>query len=680
MSTIVSQYGVEKVEKLFPYQKYHSSVKKKIQELSQIYRFTVSESSNIEKICAELNNKPGIDYAEPVYLFKTEEIPNDPHYNVQQHLPQISAQEAWDVAKGDTSVIIAIIDTGVDWDHPDLAENIWTNPDEIVDGIDNDSNGYIDDIHGWDWVDDAYDPATGEDGDEADNDPMDFDGHGTHVAGLAAGRTNNGIGIASISWNCTIMPLRVGWSSPSSSSGAWVRSDWAAQAFRYTADKGARVANFSAGSSQTILEGAQYAFDAGVVIATSAGNDDNEIGDPLSLAPYTLAVAAVNDVDQKASYSTYGDWVSVSAPGGDLSSGSRRGIFSTVFDNKYAMNYGTSMASPIVAGLAGLIKSQNPGWSNVDVVFQIINTADNIDHLNPQYAGKLGSGRINARRAVTEPFTEPSPNIALVSTTVDDAVGGNGNSVAEPGEQLSVVVELMNSMGDASNVTVNLVLDDPSIEVISGTSHIGLLRGLRDLENNLMDNSQDPFILQINSLALPHRIQGTIELTADSYDQTYDLLFSISPSVLLVDDEELDGEKYYFSVLDSLGISFDYWDRNINSTPSNLSSYSTVIWFCEWTFPTLDDSDRTVIQRYLDGGGNLFLSGQDIGWDLCDPASTTYSSSGGASGYFYQAYLHAMYRLDDSEYSSVEGVDGDPIGDGLRFTIFQPGRDPENQY
>ncbi|MBN2028606.1 S8 family serine peptidase [bacterium] len=680
MGTLVSQYGVEQVEQLFPYQKYQSSAEREVHDLSRIYRLTVPQSSDVEKICAELNTRSDMEYAEPVYLHQTEEIPNDTYYNYQQHLPQIAAEQAWDVAKGDTSIVIAIIDTGVDWDHPDLAENVWINHGEMLDGTDTDDNGYVDDIRGWDWVDGATDPSTGEDGDVEDNDPMDFDGHGTHVAGIAGAVTDNGAGVASVSWNCAIMPLRVGWASPSSSVGAFVRSDWAAQAFRYAADNGAQVANYSAGNSQIILEGARYAFDVGVVIVTSAGNGNDEIGDPLSLASYGLSVAAVNDVDEKASYSTYGEWVSVSAPGGDVGSGGRRDIFSTVFDNRYAWYEGTSMASPVVAGLAGLVKAQHPDWSNADVVFQIINTADNIDHLNPQYAGKLGSGRINAYRAVTEPFFEPDPHIILTSTTIDDAVGGNNDGVTNPGERLSLIVELMNNMGNASNVMINLILDDPSIEIIDGTSSIGLITGLRDLDNNRTDNASDPLVLQIDALALPHRVQGTIQLTADNYYETYDLHFAISPSVLLVDDEELDGEQYYISVLDSLGISFDYWDRNLNNTPSNLSSYSTVIWFCEWTFPSLNDSDRNVIQNYLDGGGHLFLSGQDIGWDLCDSTGTTFIASGGLSKDFYEDYLHAQYILDTSDYSLLNGVQGDPIGHGLSFSVYQPGRDPENQY
>ena len=672
---VVQKYHVEKADQLFPDQKFKSSPKRKIIDLSRIYRLHLPESSDIESICANLNNKSGVVYAEPVYILKIEEEPNDPHFPQQTHLPQIMAPEAWDVVKGDSTVIIGIVDTGVDWNHPDLAARIWNNSDEVLDGTDTDGNGYPDDIRGWDWVDGATDAHPDEDIDVADNDPMDFDGHGTHCSGIAAAITNNEIGVASVSYNCTIMPLRVGWLAADGING-YVRSDWSALAFRYAADNGAHVINLSAGNQEVVADAARYAFAAGVVTTSSAGNGDNEDGDPLENQAFNLTTAAVDDRDYKASYSNYGDWIKVSAPGGDPFRG-RPPIFSTIFDDIYGYMQGTSQAAPVVAGLAGLLKSQHPEWSNADIFFQIINTADNIDHLNPGYENLLGSGRINAYRAVTEPLTEPSPEIIITNYSVDDSDGGDGNGIADAGEQLEVIVEFLNNLGTAYNASANLNINDWAIEIVKGQSNFGDIPGLRDIENSRVNNSADPFIIKIDPLALPREIEGTIELTADDgYAQTFDFSFAISASVLLVDDEDLHNEQYYIDALDSLGITYTYWDHNINGTPPDLSAYSTVIWSCEWTFPSLDSADRAVVADYLDNGGNFFLSGQDIGWDLCDQTVTNneYFRTAGASLTFYENYLKARYIGDDSDFSSLIGVAGDPIGDGLSFNIFQPER------
>ena len=677
---ILSIYNIERTEKLFPQVKFIDSPRKKFSDLSRIYRMQVSVTQNIERLCSELKRMKGIDYAEPVCIEKVERIPNDKYYAIQQHLPQIMASEAWDIAVGDTSVIIAIGDTGVDWMHPDLAANIWRNENEELDGTDNDNNGFIDDIRGWDFVTGVTDFAPGEDPDIPDNDPVDYDGHGTHVSGCATAITDNTEGVASIGWGCRIMPLRCGWQASDRISG-YVRMDWLAQAIIYAADQGAHMFNISTGSSEVVVDASRYAFNAGVLITKSAGNTDSEESDLLEVTPYAITVAAVDDRDYRSSYSTYGDWVMVSAPGGDQSSG-RPGIFSTVV-TRYAVPYtsyqGTSMSAPIVAGLAGLIKSYHPDWSNAEIIMQIVNTADNIDALNPGYEGKLGSGRINAYRALNEPLRHV-PKIKLISLRVDDAAAGNGNGVADIGEELSIVVNLENMLGDATDVQARLVMNDWAIEIINGVSSFGDIPGLSDISNNKVDNASDPFIVQIDQFALPHRLNGVIEVVASDYMINFDFTFSIAPSILLVDDEELDNEKYYISALEDLNLSYDYWDHALLGTPPHMNGYSTVIWSCEWTFPSLDSSDIVTISDFLGNGGNLFLSGQDIGWDMSDPGGTTYLATDGFSKTFFEDYLHARFLLDDSEFSNLDGVTNDPIGDGLSFNVFQPGREAENQY
>jgi len=673
---------VEKIEPLFPNFVNQSTPKRKIIDLSRIYSIYISHALDPEAVCHQVSQLPGIIYAEPVVAFPVEMVPNDPYYPRQTYLPQIQMEEAWELAQGDSTVIVAIIDTGVDWDHPDLAINIWQNEDEIVDGIDNDQNGFIDDIRGWDFVNvPDNDFADGEDGKNADNNPMDFEGHGTACSGCVAAVTNNGIGVAGINWRCKIMPLRVGW-RPAQGQGV-IRMDWAALAFRYAGDNGAHAANLSTGSIPYVADAARYAFDRGVVITKSAGNTNDEETDPLDVAPYALTVAAVDDRDIKASYSSYGEWIKVSAPGGDQNSG-RPGIYTTDFDNRYNNYQGTSFSAPITAGLAALIKSVHPDWTAGQITVQIVETADNIDQINPTYAGKLGSGRINAYRAITETATA-HPKIKLLTYSVIDSTTGNGNGVVDIGERVQIAIELENSWGTANNLIAKLQIEDWAVQIEKGEADFGTLYGLENADLNRASNANEPFVVYIDSLALPHRIQASIVLTANSdYQAEFPFIMNIRPSILYVDDADIETvASFYISVLDQLGYSFDYWSHLDKGTPDNLSTYSSVIWSCEWTFPSLDEFDRAALTDYLNQGGSLFLSGQDIGWDLCDPdpdVEHEFLRSNGASKTFYEEYLKASYLLDDSEYSILYGVANDPIGDQLQFTVYQPGRESDFQF
>ncbi|MBI2429805.1 MAG: S8 family serine peptidase, partial [Ignavibacteriales bacterium] len=362
-----SKYNVSKPELVFSTR----SVKKMKgeKELERIYTMRVSTPTDLEILAQKIAQEPQVEFAEPNYYFPLNVIPNDPLYNQIYPLSIVKADTAWGIQKGDSTVLIGIIDSGVDWDHPDLASVIWNNSDEIPgNNIDDDGNGYIDDIRGWDFVANVSDAAAGEDGTVEDNNPMDFDGHGTHVSGIAAGATNNGTGIASLGWGCRIMPLRSGWHS--TDGNGYVSSLYASKAYKYAADNGAAVCNQSSGTSEVVLEGALYAFKNGVVITNSAGNSNSDFAGLLGAEPWALSVAATNSNDNRASYSSYNSKVDISAPGGDFSSGNGNGFLSTVvhpssfFGNQQYVEFqGTSMSSPFVAALAGLVKSKNKTWT-----------------------------------------------------------------------------------------------------------------------------------------------------------------------------------------------------------------------------------------------------------------------------------------------------------------------------
>jgi len=248
--------------------------------LSNVYIMETSESADIWQIVNDLQKDPAVEYAEPVYMNKMDAIPNDSLYSFLHFLPQVSAPEAWDIGYGSSDVVIGIIDTGVDWDHEDLVDVIWSNEDETLDGTDSDDNGYIDDIRGWDFVtgvsgDEPGDAAPFEDGEDPDNDPMDVNGHGTHVAGLAAANTNNNVGIASVSSGPRVMPLRIGYLS--NDGNGYGSSIWMADAHIYAADNGAHITNLSySNSGQVLRDAALYAIPQGVLVVCSGGNTDQQ--------------------------------------------------------------------------------------------------------------------------------------------------------------------------------------------------------------------------------------------------------------------------------------------------------------------------------------------------------------------------------------------------------------------
>ena len=648
--------------------------------LSRIALMEVPAHTDVETLAAQLQQHPLVEYAEPDYLIPLDAIPNDALFSRQQYLTQIKAPEAWELARGDSAVVIAIIDSGTDWQHPDLAANIWKNIDEIPDGSDNDGNGFIDDVRGWDFVDHPPNPYPGEDAETPDNDPMDFAGHGTGVAGVAAAVTDNSAGIAALSWNVKLMPLRVGWLRLDGVS--LVDAAWTAAAFVYAADNGAHVANLSAGSTRVVADAAAYAFQKDVVVTSAAGNASNEDAFGLSLSPFAITVAAVNDRDEYASYTSFGDWVKVCAPGGDLKP-RRPGILTTYLHHDYQELQGTSFAAPLTASLAALVKSQHPDWTPAQVTFQVVETADNVDARNPDFMrGKLGRGRINAQRALGESVLA-APHLSLDKIESIDA-GGNG--FWDAGEMLDLVISLRNDWGDAGNLVAEISSDDYAVRIAKGRANYGTLPGLSDLSAQTQSNRGDPFILTADAAALPHRARFKLRLYADGdYQKSFDFYLALTPSVLLVDDDDGKNnvEIFYTEVLDSLGLSFDIFTHAGAELPVNLlQKYPTVIWACEWAFPSLNLQDRARLQQYFQAGGNLFLSGQDIGWDLCDPVpgvSNEFNVSGGASQTFYEEFLHARYLRDDANTSQIAGVDGDPVGAGLAFNFRQPGRTVSEQ-
>jgi subtilisin family serine protease len=685
-----SRYNAMNVQSTFT----TASLKKRvgIEELERIYTLHVSDVVDVRKLCYDLMNQPNVEYAEPDYLIPADFVPNDPRYTEVYPLAMVKAEQAWNIVQGDSTVIVAVLDSGVDWKHPDLAAAIWNNADEIPNnGIDDDGNGFIDDVRGWDFVDGVTDAWAGEDNTTPDNNPMDYNSHGTHVAGIVGAVTNNGVGISSLAGGIKIMPIRIAYHRNDGLGVGY--TSWMSLGFIYAANNGASVVNLSYGTSPVLEDAAYYAFRNGVVICNSAGNSYSEDVSVLGTMPWVLSVASVNNNDQKATYSSYGVGVDVSAPGGDFGSGNRHGYLSTIVSppgvggsNTYAEYQGTSMASPLVASLAALIKSQHKTWTPAQIMFQICGTADNIDALNPAYVGKLGAGRINAYRAVTETPSAPKPKLSFVGVKIDDAIGGNGNGILEAGEQAKIIVEVQNDWGDAINLAGTLSGSNWAMTINKSTSTYGTLSGISNYQQSRKDNASDAFEISISPDAVPSSISLSVTLTADGgVTTTFGFNIAIDPRILVIDDDEgVHAEQWVIRDLEKLGVGFEVHDHLLFGTPTvaKLKAYGAVIWLCEWGFPSLDSLDRVVIKNFLDGGGKFFLSGQDIGWDLADVTGVPYNqyTNDPTTKTFYETYLKVNFVADDAKWSTLQGVAGDPIGNGLVFDRFEPEETAANQY
>jgi subtilisin family serine protease/PKD repeat protein len=337
-----------------------------------------------------LDGQGDVLWSSPNFYFEgdpREVIPNDPGYGSQYHHPLMKNNLAWDITYGNPDIIIAITDDGVELNHSDLTTNIWVNPGEIPgNGIDDDGNGFIDDVNGWDFSSGNNNPNPNSSGND----------HGTHVAGIVAARTNNGIGVAGVSGHSTIMPIQF------YGVGPWTAAVCNAS-FTYATDNGANIVNTSYNidgfaGDPVFTAGMQYMHDAGVLHFNSAGNN-NQLNPARQAFHQTLLTVSTDASDVRSSFTNYGTGMDISAPGSS--------VYSTVTLNGYGTKSGTSMAAPNAAGAAALIWSANPTWNSYQVAAQLLATADNIDAVNPAFAGLMGAGRANTYAALTTVIGPP---------------------------------------------------------------------------------------------------------------------------------------------------------------------------------------------------------------------------------------------------------------------------------
>jgi subtilisin family serine protease len=363
---------------------------------------------SVEKACDLAKRNANVEYAEPDYELNIAVIPNDTRFNELYAMrntgqtggtpgADIKATNAWDVFTGDPNLKVGVIDTGVDYTHPDLAANIWTNPGETPgNGIDDDNNGYIDDIHGYDFVNN-------------DGDPMDDNGHGSHCSGTIAGVGNNGLGVTGVNWQCKIVGIKFLNSGGSGSTAGAIAS------VQYAVAVGVKLTSNSwggGGFDQSLLDAINAANAANQLFIAAAGNNgsNNDVTAfyPANYnSPAIISVAATDHNDQLASFSNFGvTMVDLGAPGVD--------ILSCQPGGGYQLLSGTSMATPHVSGVAALIYGRFPGITNTVVKNRILSFATPI----PALTGKCVTGaRLNALGALSDPDNINPDAVSDLATT-----------------------------------------------------------------------------------------------------------------------------------------------------------------------------------------------------------------------------------------------------------------------
>ena len=485
--------------------------------LANIYRIKIEKGrTDLLQLIQEFAKDPNILYAEPEYIRTTDFVPNDSQYSQQWFLSQVQAAEAWDfwdiaggIEPGSKRIVLASNDTGVQYTHADLWKSTWVNqaevPDSIFSVVDTDEDGWVDaeevvayisdfnssgsinlqdavhpdspfmdGIDGDDWDNDAtsfiddligWDPAGTTSGNYPDNDPLTsgtMGDHGTHVAGLLGATTNNGLGVASVIFNGSIMPLKCQYDL-----GNPLLISTGYPGMLYAAKAGADIINNSWGgpgastSEQATINVVTETY--GALMIAAAGNDNS--GDDHFPSAYdnVISVAATTTGDNKADFSNYGPSVDISSPGTN--------IRSTVFNNQYQSWPGTSMASPIVASCFGLLKSLYPEATNEWLIQSILESADPIDDMNPNFIGQLGSGRVNVASAIAHAIY---PRLSFSSYSLS-LVNDNGDGMLSPGEEALMRVNLFNEPGwvDAIDVTASLFCESGYITITDGEGAYG---------------------------------------------------------------------------------------------------------------------------------------------------------------------------------------------------------------
>ncbi|MEI6753646.1 MAG: S8 family serine peptidase [Paludibacter sp.] len=489
---VLAAHGITSLEKLFPAEKKPLMVRMmkspqgkdmKIPALDKIYKISVpiaatnaTPPTNIFQLIEELKALPEVEYAEPNYIYSIDNMqpvgpvltaedvaklqitktrasftPNDPLYSQQGYIQTIKVDSVWQQTQGDSTQIIAILDTGVDWNHPDLKNKIWTNPNPDI----------TNDIRGWDFVNN-------------DNNPMDDNSHGTHVAGIAAAETNNGIGIAGICPKAKIMPIKVLASKGGGDIATIVKG------INYAATHGATVINMSFGGtsySSTLENSLLNAYSKNISLVAGAGNDAKSISEEVFYPAALSFVLGVQNNDSYSNYDSDGPIHSEFKEGYNYELKAPGTVLSTVPNGNYRIMSGTSMSTPIVSGCVALYKSFYKDKTTEDLWSNLINSSNDY---------------INLNKAIF--YTDKVPILDFVSYTIDDSTGDN-DGIPDAGETISLIIKIKNAGYQSNKLFAKIISSDiKNIHILNDSVYLGSLSTYASVTNTL-----NPFSIKIDS-------------------------------------------------------------------------------------------------------------------------------------------------------------------------------------
>ncbi|MDQ3394052.1 MAG: S8 family serine peptidase [Bacteroidota bacterium] len=497
-------------------------------KLDNIFKIELMPSQDVLQAINNLINVQDVEYVEPYYLIKTLTSPNDPGAAIingaQYYLNNIKAREAWNIEKGNSKVIVGVIDTGVDYEHEDLKANHIKNISDPIDKFDNDNDGYIDNYMGWDFGDN-------------DNNPFaDGNAHGSQVAGVIAGTPDNAKGIAGIGYNSSYMPIKVFRTRDNLFIGGF-------EAILYAADKGCSVVNLSWGSANAYSKYAQdiinYAvLQKDVVVVAAAGNTGSEVYFYPASYDNVLSVGSSDSKDKKVSWSTFNDKVDLLAPGAS--------IYTTTNNNSYSNVDGTSLSAPMVAGAAALVRAKYPHLTAVQVMEKIRVSCDDIYQIseNKPFMGKLGKGRLNIEKALQDLNL---PSITIEKTTFENKFG----NFAFFDDTLKIKLSFKNYLAAATNLKFTLISENPYATVLDS---VFVLQALNTLQSST--NNDTPFNVYLKSTLPPSQsLKFRIKIQAGDFTDLQYFTITSSPSYLTLDKG---GLGFTVASDGNLGINNDY--------------------------------------------------------------------------------------------------------------------------
>jgi hypothetical protein len=612
-------------------------------DLMYLIQFDVLQ--DVKPVAADFARLPEVLSVCPNALLELDTVPRDSLYSGQWHLDSIDAPVGWGGVSGDTAVVIVVLDDGVDYRHPDLEANLRVNraedlnqngrfdpepaPEGDVDGIDQDNNGYADDVIGYDFVLSDPDPMC---------DPGDV--HGTHCAGTANAVTDNGAGVAAPPWNIRTLATRCGF-------GGSVYLSAAISGIYYAVSEGAWAISMSFGGMSpypALAQACLAAWDAGLVLFASAGGDGARAIRYPAGCEGVECVAATGRNMRRVSWTNWGPWIDVCAPGED--------ILATVprASGFYGALDGTSIATPVAAAVASWIKCVHPEASNAEALQILHDCSEPVDD-SLYRIGEFGAGIVNMGNVIAR---ESCCDLRLARWRFNDA-SGNANGRPDPGETCAVVITYVNAPGfrDATGVRSAVACSSSGVVMLKDTASFPDIAA-----GDSADCSADSFVMFVPDSAPPQRV--TLRFTATATPQPFRPASSFecilgAPRVLIVNDDcGSSYERFYTGACDSNHVLYDLYTVQTSGSPScdTLRCYPVVIWFTgNDSTGTLDSADRSNLAAYLDSGGNLLLSGQNIAWDL-------------AGDRFLEDYLHAQLADDSTGQAFVVGLPGEPIMDG----------------